>query len=99
LFSALGTLLFEKTLGKAGLIALALAALFGWWQLELSRARQIGAMTERATATAKQTEAVHDELETADRVRADAQRAARGERVRDVRPDPYHDAKSAAPGR
>jgi hypothetical protein len=90
---------FEKTIGKTALWGVLLAGLFGWWQLDRAGQRNIAVAGERAAAAVQQTEAVNAELESADKVRTDAERAARGERVRNVRPDPYHDSRAPAPGR
>jgi hypothetical protein len=86
---------FDRALGKAGLIALGLGALFAWWQIDRAGQRAIGAARATADITTASTEAMNNELETSDRVRDRAAAAATGQRVRGVKPDPY----SAAQGR
>lgn len=76
---------FDGVLGRVAAIGIAIAALLGWWSWERAGQREIGATAER-----NRTErAAHAQVEQAESVRADAERSARGERVRAVQRDPY----------
>ncbi|HRO48760.1 MAG TPA: hypothetical protein PLW75_01345 [Hyphomicrobium sp.] len=81
---------FDRALGKGALVFALIAGLVGWWQIDRSGQRAIGAAQATAASAQQETEILHDQLEHADAVRADALRAARGERVRNVKRDPYH---------
>jgi hypothetical protein len=79
---------FDRVLGRLVGAGIGLAVLVGWWQLDRHQQRQIGAAAERQ----KQERVAHAEVEQAESVRADADAAARGQRVRNVQRDPYHRA-------
>jgi len=79
---------FDGVLGRVVAVGIGFGVLFGWWQLDRYGQRQAGAAAER-----QRTErAANAQVEQADRVRADAEATARGERVRNVQRDPYHRA-------
>lgn len=76
--------IFEKTIGKVVAGFVLVGVLFGWWQWDRAHQRQVGALTERAEIS----ERANVEIQRADEVRRDSERAGT-QRVRGVGADPY----------